>query len=251
MFIKSPFLIALIIFNVLSMTVMAGTPQNKTVGLDKTWISTLSVGTIWTKSGENQTFYITPDIERTYTAPTYHHALPLGSFFLGLQKPLFSESLAQLGLVVAASTQATMKGHIWDDANAAFDNFIYQYHIQSSRVAVQGKLLINKTHRLIPWISGSIGVSVNHAYGFTNTPIIIEALPSNNFSSHTTAALTYGLGAGVQRALNQHWQVGVGYEFIDWGRSQLGRAKCQTLNSGLQLNHRYTNGLLFDVTYIA
>ena len=52
-------------------------------------------------------------------------------------------------------------------------------------------------------------------------------------------ALTYTLGTGVQKILNAHWQVGVGYEFSDWGQSSLGRASEQTLHSGLELNHVY------------
>lgn len=44
---------------------------------------------------------------------------------------------------------------------------------------------------------------------------------------------------------------GIGYEFADWGRSQLNRAPGQTLNSGLSLSHLYTNGFLFNLTYSA
>ena len=72
-----------------------------------------------------------------------------------------------------------------------------------------------------------------------------------NFTSNTTTAFTYTLGAGVQRHLNQHLQAGVGYEFADWGRSQLSRASGQTLNTGLSLSHLYTNGFLFNLTYSA
>ena len=59
------------------------------------------------------------------------------------------------------------------------------------------------------------------------------------------------MGAGVQKALNNHWQVGVGYEFADWGKSTLGRSLGQTLNTGLSLNYFYTNGVLFNLTYLA
>jgi len=71
----------------------------------------------------------------------------------------------------------------------------------------------------------------NHAYSFNNTPTIFEALPNANFSSNTETAFTYTLGAGVQRVINQHWQVGIGYEFADWGKSKLSRAPVQTLKA--------------------
>ena len=73
----------------------------------------------------------------------------------------------------------------------------------------------------------------------------------SNFASNSTTAFTYTLGAGVQRQLNPHWQAGIGYEFADWGRSQLNRASGQTLNSGLSLSQLYTNGFLFNLTYLA
>ena len=99
------------------------------------------------------------------------------------------------------------------------------------------------------WISGSLGVGFNSAHGFQNTPLIYEAIVNPNFASHTQIAFTYTVGAGLQKALKQHWQVGVGYEFADWGQSRLGRAAEQTLNNGLELNHLYTNGILFNLTY--
>lgn len=71
-----------------------------------------------------------------------------------------------------------------------------------------------------------------------------------NFSSHTHTTFTYTLGVGVQKVLNQNWQVGVGYEFADWEKNQLSRAEGQTLNSGLTQNHLYTNGVLLNITYL-
>jgi opacity protein-like surface antigen len=72
-----------------------------------------------------------------------------------------------------------------------------------------------------------------------------------NFVSNTTTTFTYTLGVGLERHLNQHWQAGIGYEFADWGNSQLIRASGQTLNNGLSFSHLYTNGLLFNLTYLA
>jgi len=60
-----------------------------------------------------------------------------------------------------------------------------------------------------------------------------------NFASNTTTAFTYTLGVGVERHLNQHWQVGMGYEFADWGHSKLDRAAGQTMGTGLSINHLY------------
>lgn len=55
----------------------------------------------------------------------------------------------------------------------------------------------------------------------------------------------------MQKALRQHWQMGVGYEFADWGKSLLGPAAEQALNGELALNHLYTKGVLIIITYLA
>ncbi|MCW8398836.1 porin family protein [Legionella sp. PATHC038] len=215
------------------------------------WVGTVSVGPVWEDGGKTQTFYLAPDIEKTYAATKSTNTLFDGEVFLGLQKWLSQTLQGQLGVAVAATSNAKLSGHIWDDADPEFDNFTYEYKIQHTHVAVKGKLLADMGYWLIPWVSGSIGVGFNDAHAFHNTPLIFEALPNPNFASHTETAFSYTVGAGVQKALTSHWQVGVGYEFSDWGKSSLGRAEEQTENSGLTLNHLYTNGVLFNLTYIA
>ncbi|MFN7097540.1 MAG: outer membrane protein [Gammaproteobacteria bacterium] len=115
---------------------------------------------------------------------------------------------------------------------------------------MKGKLLGNWGWGFMPWVSASVGVGFNRAYSFTNTPTIFEALPSSNFTSNTTTAFTYTLGIGIQRALTKHWQIGAGYEFSDWGKSELGRATGQTMGSGLSLSHLYTNAFLLNLTFV-
>lgn len=200
---------------------------------------------------ERTLFYLSPDIEKTYTANNSSNAVFDGEVFFGLQKALNQTLYAQLGLAVAATSNATLSGDIWDDADSEFNNYTYNYKIQHTHVAAKGKLLVDTGFWLIPWVSGSIGVGFNDAHGFHSTPTIFEALPTPDFSSHIQTVLTYTVGAGVQKALNQHWQMGLGYEFADWGKSHLGRATGQTLNQGLGLNHFYTNGVLFNLTYLA
>ncbi|WP_415073412.1 outer membrane protein [Legionella sp.] len=83
---------------------------------------------------------------------------------------------------------------------------------------------------------------------FNNIPLIPEAVVTPNFGNHTTTAFSYTVGAGVQRSISSNVQVGVGYEFSDWGNSNLGRASGQTSRRGLTLNHLYTNGLMFTIS---
>lgn len=219
------------------------TPSDLVVGL--------SAGPVWQSGGQTQTFYLTPEIEKTYSASKSSHALADVELFVGLQRLLATQWLGQLGVDMATSGGATLQGTIWDDANPQFENHSYQYYVQNSQIAIKGKLLMDKGYWLMPWISGSVGIGFNRAYGFTNTPLIFEALPNSNFTSRTTTAFTYSLGIGAQKRIDQHWQMGAGYQFSDWGRSQLGSANGQTVNSGLKLDHLYISGILFELNYLA
>ncbi len=215
------------------------------------WVSTLSVGPVWEQAGKTQSFYLTPEIDKTYTANQSTNTLANVDLFLGKQTRLSKSIQTQVGLDVAATSNASLSGLIWDDEIPRFANHSYSYKIQHSHVAVKSKVLIDKGYLLTPWISGSVGVGFNTAHDFQNTPLIDEAVVNPNFASHTQVTFTYTVSVGLQKALNQHWQAGLGYEFADWGQSRLARAAEQTLNNGLALNHLYTNGILFNLTYCA
>ena len=219
--------------------------------LKSSGIATLSVGPVWESAGNTQTFYLAPNIEKTYAANHASHALVDGEIFLGIQKPLREKLDGQIGLAVATTDNASLSGNIWDDADSQFNNYTYDYQVMHTHVAIKGKLLADRGYIVTPWVSGSLGVGFNQAHDFSNAPLISQAVVMSNFASNTTTAFTYTLGAGVQRQLNSHWQAGIGYEFADWGRSQLNRASGQTVNNGLSLSHLYTNGFLFNLTYSA
>lgn len=236
--------------NLLACSVSAGTMGSITPPQDWAWVGSLSVGPAWASAGKTQTFYLAPEIIKTYSATQKSNALAAGELFVGIQKALSTPLQGQLGLALAASGNAHLQGIIWDDADPQFNNHSYKYNINHRHIAVKGKLLMDNGYWVIPWVSGSLGVGFNRAHDYSNTPLIFEALPNPNFSNHTQTAFTYTLGAGLQKPLSTHWQVGVGYEFADWGKSQLGRAQGQTLGSGLVLNHLYTNGVVFNISYV-
>lgn len=232
-------------------TIFAGTMGPINQPSNWNWVGTLSAGPVWEHAGKTQTFYLTPQIEKTYAAHPTTRALVNGEIFVGMQNKLSQATQMQLGLALATTGNAHLSGLIWDDADPLFANYAYYYKIRHNHIAVKSKLLIDQGFLLMPWISGSLGVGFNDAHDFQNSPLVYEAVANRNFASHTKTAFIYTLGAGVQKAFNQHWQMGVGYEFADWGKSSLGRAAEQTLNSGLALNHLYTNGLLLNLTYVA
>lgn len=245
------FLYLVIMASMLSSHAFAGVQGFVPTAKDWSPVVSLSAGPIWAGDGDTQTFFLASEIEKTYVARKSINKLGTGELFFGMQKSLSSQWLGQLGLAAAITENATFQGVIWDDADPEFDNHSYQYKVRNTRIAVKGKLIFDKGYWLTPWVSGSAGLGFNYAHDFTNTPLIEEALPNPNFTHQTKTDLTYTLGVGVQKKLNQHWQFGIGFEFADWGKSELGRAYGQTQNSGLALNHLYTKGVLFNFTYVA
>lgn len=216
---------------------------------DWSWVAAVSAGSAWESFGQTQTFYLTPEIEKSYRANKSTEALFVGEVFFGIQKTLSQTFQGQLGVALLAADSADLNGVIWDDADPIFDNFVYKYKIQHTHVTLKGKLLGDANLWLTPWVSGGVGVGFNNSHGYQGTPVIYEAVPTPDFPSHTETTFVYTVGAGVQKTLNEHWQIGLGYEFADWGKSQLRRAAEQTLNRKLTIDHLYTNSILLSIIY--
>jgi len=215
------------------------------------WVGSVSLGPVWESAGQTQTFYISPNIIKTYADDKTTQAIFDGEVFIGVQKQLPKVFFGQIGITAAATSNANLSGNIWDDAEITFNNYSYSYKVQHTHVALKGKLLADTGYWVMPLISASLGVGFNKAHAFQNTPSISEAVMMPNFASNTQTSFTYTLDVGIQKAVNSRWQIGAGYEFADWGQSKLSRAPEQTLNSGLSLNHLFTNGVVFNLTYIA
>ena len=218
--------------------------------LKSSFVATLSAGPSWESAGRSQTLDLAPGVTKTFTTNRPTSTPITGAIFLGIQTPLPKSIQGQIGLDFTTTGSAHLSGNIWDDADPTFNNYDYQYQIKHSHVALKGKLLSNcNSLPIIPWISAAVGVGYNTAFSFSNSPTISEAITMPNFNSRTKTSFTYTLGFGVQHQLSKNWQAGIGYEFADWGKSQL--APDSSGNSaGLSLSHLYTNSLLFNFTYL-
>lgn len=229
---------------------MAGAMGPISTFTNQNWVGTFSIGPTWTSPGSQQTLNLSPTIEKTYTANEPTNTLADGEIFLGIRKDFPYQLFAHLGVAGAYTSQAGLSGEIWDDADPNFNNFAYGYHIQHGHIALKAKLFKDLSYSIFPWISGSIGVGFNRSNSFYNIPLITQAVAQNNFSNFTQTSFTYTVGVGIQKILTSNWQIGMGYEFSDWGQSHLNPAVGQTEGTGLSLDHLYTNGLMFNITYL-
>jgi opacity protein-like surface antigen len=228
------------------------TYADKSGAVESSWkrVFTFSAGPSWSQNGKTQTFFLQPDIQKTYDAQTSDKTLASGEVFLGLQRAFNTNLSWQFGLALAKSTNAKLAGDIWEDADPAFNNFFYNYSIEHTHIAAKGKIIAEKIRFIQPYVSGSIGIGFNRAYDFDIKPKIFEEVPAPPFNNHTNTSFTYTLGAGIQKAITQYVSASVGYEFSDWGKNNLAAADGQTLNSGLSLNHLYTSQLQFGLTLV-
>lgn len=215
------------------------------------YVVTLSAGPAWENAGKTQTFFLQPMTEKAYIADNKTNLLANGELFAGIQRSLNANLDGQFGIEVATTGNSNISGDIWDDALPQFNNFNYAYKVKQTRISVKGKFIKDLGYTCKPYVSGSLGIGFNKAGNFTSTPTIFEAIPTPGFQSNTVKAFTYTLGIGVQKVITPHWHGGIGYEFSDWGQSRLDRAPTQTLSQGLSLAHLYTNGLQFNLSYLA
>ena len=211
-------------------------------------VITLSAGPAWTSGGETQNINLEPDLVKGYRAQNNTSTIGSAELFFGIQNNIKTNLLYQFGIALAASSHAKLSGSIWDDADPDFDNFFYNYKVKHTHVAVKGKLLAETNFGVQPYISGSLGVGFNRAYDFIIIPKTFEQLTFPGFLSHSTTAFTYTAGAGLQKAINQNWSLGIGYEFANWGKSHLAPSIAQTTGSGLKLNHLYAHQLQFSIS---
>lgn len=216
-----------------------------------TRVFSVSGGPAWYQVGKTQTLYIQPDFPNSYIPQKNTDVLADGELFAGFQRMLPRNILGQLGITIAATTSATEKGQVWEFSDPIYDNFTYQYHITHLHVAIKGKALTTQLSKNnLPYFSGSAGVGFNRAYDYSTTPQLFEAVAPPNFQANTETTFTYTLGIGVQHVCSPHMQIGLGYEFADWGKSSLLTAAEQRTQDILQLNHLYTNQLQFNITFI-
>ncbi|RAP36408.1 hypothetical protein B1207_09735 [Legionella quinlivanii] len=214
------------------------------------YVATVSLAAAWVDPGETQTLTLQPDIVKTYSDTTNSKVVPAIELFLGWQHPINDTLRGQIGIAGAATTQVKLEGDVWEDADPAFNNFTYQYKVNHYHLAVKGKLLMDLDEWVEPYVSASAGIGFNQARDFQIAARIFQEIPAPPFNSETKSSFVYTLGIGLQTALNSNWQVGLGYEFADWGKTELSRASGQTVGNGIETDNFYAHQLQLSLSYI-
>ncbi|WP_298627026.1 hypothetical protein [uncultured Legionella sp.] len=208
----------------------------------------IALGAEFIRTGHAQTLSLLPPFSNHYTNNTSFQSSGLLGLGLGIERGLTEQLSWQLGLSGYFNTEVHSKGHVWQFALPEFDNFIYDYRIQSKRLMATGKLLGTVKQTIHPYLSCELGAGFNRTSAYTETPLIIEASPMAPFSDRTQTSFAWGVGAGVDVDINTMLRLGLGYQFANLGKASLGLSPTQLTQQTLGLPHLYSQEVRFQLT---
>lgn len=211
-------------------------------------VITISGGPAWAAPGKDQYLYpYPPPMNNYFIADKKATTVGSGEIYFGLQRLLSPSIIGQWGIGVAAASDAQLSGVI--DINGVADVNTYSYKVSHVRAEFKGKLIAAGCRLVQPYLSGSLGVGFNHSHDYILTTIDAVVYPPSYFNTNSNVSFAYTVGAGIQKMITSNWQVGVGYEFADWGKNYLG-GDDNLLGQGPGSPHLYTNELLFSLSYL-
>jgi opacity protein-like surface antigen len=214
-------------------------------------IVTLSAGAAWATPGQNQYLYpLPPPSYQFYSYEANTQAAATLEVLFALQRVISPGIIGQFGIGLAGVSDYTINGSVV--VNGVEDAYDYYYNINHARAELKGALIANTFKVLQPYISASFGFAYNTAHGYHPSANSIFVPVPLWYDSNVTLAFPYSVGAGVQATVNPNWQVGIGYQFVDLGKSFLNGDGLFIADNqkGLRQTHLYTNQLLVSVSYL-
>lgn len=213
---------------------------------------TLSPGVAYQNNGATQTLLIstTPQtLSNQYVADNDWHDTLIPQLFVGSDFYRHKKIDLQAGLTAGFVDDTQITGIVNQFALPNFDNLNYQYDVQSFFAMASLKMLYSAYQKYQPYLDGSLGLSHNHAYHYQETPRITGAVAMSPFSGHSTNSFAYSVGVGLMYHLNPRCSVGLGYQFSDLGKAELGTSPAQSSGETLNLNSLYLNQVLFNLSW--
>ncbi len=207
-----------------------------------------TAGPEYTHTGRSQTLSLLSPFFNHYTDDTSYQINGLLGFGVGVEGILTEQLSWQLGLSGYFSTEGTSHGRVWQFALPEFENFVYRYSVQSKQLMATGKLLSTMAGHFHPYVSGELGAGFNRARGYSETPLIVEAVPMAPFDNHTKTSFSWGIGVGLDVDIDKTSRLGIGYQFSDLGSARLGLSPAQQSTQSLSISHLYSHQIRFQLT---
>lgn len=215
-------------------------------------VVSVSLGSDRTNLGMTKVISMAAPNQNSYVSFNNHYDTEaVAGLFVGGETLFFQNWSLQLGLSYFQNSSFAARGNVNQFADPTYNNFTYQYQIQSRRFSVETKLsrvFLQKWH---PYISASVGEALNKAYAYTEYPLSSEDVPMTElFNSHTTKAFTYTAGLGVDVDIAEHLRVGAGYRFVGLGNASLGASPLQDGTNTISHTQLHANELIAQITYL-
>lgn len=217
-------------------------------------VITLSMGpAFYNNSGDIQTniSLINRSVNR-YVPVQVSGTVGTGELFFGLAQPISRLVSGQAGIAIAYSGNGKRSGYIYQ--SNPLNRYAYSYSTSSGRIAMKGKLIGEVPYWIKPYVAGSAGIGFNRSWDYlTSRNATTLGVPL--FGDSTTNGFSYTAGLGLQTNINSYWQVGIGYEFADWGKSSLGLpaypsgGNRNVLYKGPHAANFYTQEVQFSLSY--
>lgn len=223
-------------------------------------VVTLSGGAAFSDSVGQSTFIpiLNPAEDEffNYAADSSNQTEFVWGAFLGMEGSLNQNWLLQSGFSYYQPTLFHPKGIVTQGVDVlSVDSFSYQYEVQARQVLFENKLLYNVLYhaRVVhPYASAGIGIGINSSHNYRVNILPPFTTFSNQFSNAERTSFSYRVGLGIDYELTTQLRVGIGYRFADFGKTKLGNAlidQVQTVNN-LSQAHFYTNEVLGQITFV-
>lgn len=210
--------------------------------------TSLSLGADLIRIGRSQAINFAPEITNTFTAANENKPSASMGLVLGFEKKLSHDIFFQLGMTSYFNTEVNATGHVWEFSLPEFDNFIYHYRIQSSRIMLSSKLMTTIPTKIHPYLNAELGMGFNQARGFAQDRLVADSVPMIPFNDHVEQSLSWALGVGFDIEINSKARIGLGYQFANLGKTKLGLTPSQATNNTLSLSNMYTHQLRVQLT---
>ena len=215
-------------------------------------IITLSPGIAYAENSGTQTLQLQnspQDLSNQYIANNNWNSTFALQLFLGKEFLQREYTKLHLGLTLGYFDDIQQNGFVNQFALPDFDNLNYQYKIKSISAMASLKMFFTGNQQWQPYIDGGVGFSNNAASDYKETPRILGAEPMSPFGNHSRNSFAYSIGAGFMYDFHKSFSVGLGYQFVNLGKAQLGTSVAQQTTQTPSVNHVLLHQLLVNITW--
>lgn len=165
------------------------------------------------------------------------------SAFVGYRLETDNEFLTaySLRLNYLYGLSSEVSGNILQYSLPEFNNYDYQYDVQSQALFAQLKIDLYEFANISPFISGGIGAAWNRFSDYSETAKDnITPRVSPDYSNNTQSDFAFILGAGLDYEIDEDWFLLLEYNYADFGGITFGGSDADVTSNIILFSAGYT-----------